>query len=78
MKVVTNNHSQPIMLGDGTMLAAASTDGSTKTVADLKPSEEKRLLRHRLVSVVEQELQVVQSPKARVPSAGPQVKEEKE
>jgi len=43
MKQITNLTSRPVVLADGTMLAAARTDGSVKQVESLSEVDERRL-----------------------------------
>lgn len=77
MQIVRNNHTQPVTLADGTILAAAGTNGSTKSVSLPDPSTDEgkaladqmakqmtKLVRRGFINVREQELQAVQSPKA--------------
>jgi hypothetical protein len=58
MKEVRNLHTQPLDLEDGTILAAAGTEGSTKTVDSLSERDE-RLVRLNLISVRNQVLKAV-------------------
>jgi hypothetical protein len=46
MKEIINRCSHPIVLEDGTVLAAAGTKGSVKRVDKLTEREEKRILEH--------------------------------
>ena len=73
MTQVTNLHSQPITLSGGTVLAAAGTDGSTKSVTELSDGDKKGLLRRELISVREQEPKTSQSPKARAPEPAKEI-----
>lgn len=74
MKEVQNLHTQPVTLSDGTVLAAAGTRGSTKSVEGLSPSDEKRLVRRSLIIVREPELKAPQASK--VPAKQPAPTEE--
>lgn len=58
MKQVTNLHTQPLALEDGTILAAAGTDGATKTVDSLGEADV-RLVDRDLISVRDQGLKAV-------------------
>lgn len=69
MKIVTNNHTQPLVLEDGTVLAAAGTLGSVKEVAGLGASDE-RLISGGLISIRDAQLRAV-------PQAEPEVSKEK-
>ena len=75
MKEVTNQRMQPVILDDGTMLAAAGTDGSTKTVASLSARDEKRLVRRQMISVVDKSLKAVSEASNRSAVAARQGKE---
>lgn len=52
MKVV-NNHSRPLALEDGTILAAAGTPGATKTVKRLGDKDRKRYLDTGRIAVID-------------------------
>ncbi|HKO43334.1 MAG TPA: hypothetical protein VJU84_08590 [Pyrinomonadaceae bacterium] len=70
MREVTNLRTQPITLEDGTILAAAGSAGSTKPVGALSDRDERRLVRRRMISVVDKSLKVVSdAPPARASSA---------
>jgi hypothetical protein len=73
MKQVTNLYTQPLELEDGTILAAAGSDGSTKTVDSLG-EKDNRLLEREWISVRDQGLKAVPSkPTAdRRPATGEQ------
>jgi hypothetical protein len=64
----TNLHIQPLVLDDGTILAAARTDGSTKTVSSLSEND-KRLVQRGLISVCNEPLKAVPAPKQAMPVA---------
>ncbi len=63
MKEVTNLHTQPLELEDGTILAAAGTEGATKTVKALGERDEKRLVRRGFIFVRDKELKAVSAVK---------------
>lgn len=46
-----NNHTQPVTLEDGTILAAAGTDGSTKEVETLSDKDKRRYLDTGLIAI---------------------------
>ncbi|MCP9494287.1 MAG: hypothetical protein MSG64_07515 [Pyrinomonadaceae bacterium MAG19_C2-C3] len=51
MQIVTNNTLQSVMLEDGTLLAAAGTDGSTKEGVTVSKGDRKRLVDTGKISV---------------------------
>ena len=64
MKEVINQQTQPVVLDDGTILAAAGTDGSVKEVAGISENDQ-RLLDRGLISVRDQKLKAVPNPEVR-------------
>ncbi len=53
MKIV-NNYGKPILLDDGTILAAAGTDGSEKTVKGLSDRDRRRLIDKGFIAIIEE------------------------
>jgi len=61
MKEVTNNSMQPVTLDDGTILAAAGTEGSTKPISSLSERDD-RLVRRRLITILDLSIKAVPPP----------------
>jgi len=66
--IVKNLYAQPLTLSDGTVLSAAGTEGSAKTVAALDERDIKRLVRRELISVRDDEIQAA-APSPKQPKA---------
>lgn len=60
MKTITNLHLQPVSLADGTILAAAGHEGSTKQVPDVSQADG-RLVARGLIGVSDAPLRAVAS-----------------
>jgi hypothetical protein len=49
---LTNNHRQPLVLDDGTILAAAGTDGSVREVESISDRDRRRYVDSGRIAVV--------------------------
>lgn len=74
MKEVVNNQARAIPLEDGTVLAAAGTPGSVRTVADLAETDQ-RLVDRGLIGVRDMPLKAV--PAVPKTDSGPATEKEK-
>jgi hypothetical protein len=63
MKLI-NNYGKPIVLNDGTILAAAGTNGSTKEVESISARDQRRYVDKGLVAIVAED----QIAKAKAPA----------
>jgi hypothetical protein len=74
MLIITNQHTQPIMLDSGVVLAAAGTDGSVRTVEGLterdRKNEAKGLISVAPYPVPTAEAGAIQPPVAQPNSKG--------
>lgn len=50
MKTIINQHTQPLPLDDGTILAAAGTPGSEREVEGVSERDQRRYLRRGLIA----------------------------
>jgi hypothetical protein len=85
MTEVTNQTRRPQTLSDGTILAAAGTNGSTKTVNAISDADQKRLggrgwisvsEKRRPLSAVQRSTPKAQSPEAAAPTSAAAAKNE--
>lgn len=73
MKEIVNTTSRPVTLQDGTILAAAGTEGSVKRVEHLSEADERRLSE----SIVVRDAEIEQPPAPKVIPSAPDAKEKK-
>lgn len=74
---VTNHFLQPVVLEDGTVIAASGTDGSTKEVT-LSEGDAKRYVRPGMLVIVEETAAVAAQNAPELPSASESTTRRKE